>query len=216
MRRYDTYYSADKYEIVLAKQHKFYLQLFAGFSDEQPGRILVILLDSGGDGDPDYQDMVMESINEEVAAAPEKASNNAPYDHFEILAEGITKLSVYPKYNPRIKRPLCCVSVAKEVRTFRIWMSACQKDTFIYDGNACKPEVTVSYRKDTVLEQGIDYTISYERMSMPERRQLLFPEKDCSMEKSEKILRFRKQEKNPTSMRWLLMKQLQLLVPETV
>ena len=37
------------------------------------------------------------------------------------------------------------------------------KDAFIYDGNACKPEVTVSYRKDTVLEQGIDYTISYEK-----------------------------------------------------
>jgi hypothetical protein len=47
VRRYDTYYSADKYEIVLAKQHKFYLQLFDGFSDEQPGRIPVILLDSG-------------------------------------------------------------------------------------------------------------------------------------------------------------------------
>ena len=125
-------------------------------------------------------------------------------------------MSVYPKYNPRIKQTFMLRVGGKGSQDISDMDVSLSKDTFIYDGNACKPEVTVSYRKDTVLEQGIDYTISYERMSMPERRQLLFPEKDCSMEKSEKILRFRKQEKNPTSMRWLLMKQLQLLVPETV
>lgn len=216
MRRYDTYYSADKYEIVLAKQHKFYLQLFAGFPTSNPVGSLLYCWIQVSDGDPDYQDMVMESTNEEVAAAPEKASNNAPYDHFEILAEGITKLSVYPKYNPRIKQTFMLRVGGKGSQDISDMDVSLSKDTFIYDGNACKPEVTVSYRKDTVLEQGIDYTISYEKMSMPERRQLLFPEKDCSMEKSEKILRFRKQVKNPTSMRWSLMKQLQLLVPETV
>ena len=115
------------------------------------------------DGDTDYQDMVMESTNEEVAAAPEKASNNAPYDHYEIIAEGITKLSVYPKYNSRIKQTFMLRvgdEGSQDISDMDVTLS---KDTFLYDGNACKPEVTVSYRKDTVLEQGIDYTLSYEK-----------------------------------------------------
>ena len=95
--------------------------------------------------------------------APEKASNNAPYDHFEILAGGITKLSVYPKYNPRIKQTFMLRVGGKGSRDISDMDVSLSKDTFIYDGNACKPEVTVSYRKDTVLEQGIDYTISYEK-----------------------------------------------------
>lgn len=115
------------------------------------------------DGDTDYQDMVMESTNEEVAAAPEKASNNAPYDHFEILAEGITKLSIYPKYNPRIKQTFMLRVGDEGSQDISDMDVSLSKDAFIYDGNACKPEVTVSYRKDTVLEQGIDYTISYEK-----------------------------------------------------
>lgn len=105
----------------------------------------------------------MESTNEEVAAAPEKASNNVPYDHFEILAEGITKLSVYPKYNPRIKQTFMLRVGGKGSQDISDMDVSLSKDVFIYDGNACKPEVTVSYRKDTVLEQGIDYTISYEK-----------------------------------------------------
>lgn len=95
--------------------------------------------------------------------APEKASNNVPYDHFEILAEGITKLSVYPKYNPRIKQTFMLRVGGKGSQDISDMDVSLSKDAFIYDGNACKPEVTVSYRKDTVLEQGIDYTISYEK-----------------------------------------------------
>ncbi len=64
------------------------------FPTSNPVGSLLYCWIQASDGDPDYQDMVMESTNEEVAAVPEKASNNAPYDHFEILAEGITKLSV--------------------------------------------------------------------------------------------------------------------------
>lgn len=115
------------------------------------------------DGDTDYQDMVMESTNEEVAAAPEKASNNAPYDHYEIIAEGITKLSVYPKYNSRIKQTFMLRVGDEGSQDISDMDVSLSKDTFLYDGNACKPEVTVSYRKDTVLEQGIDYTLSYEK-----------------------------------------------------
>ena len=115
------------------------------------------------DGDTDYQDMVMESTNEEVAAAPEKASNNAPYDHYEIIAEGITKLSVYPKYNSRIKQTFMLRVGDEGSQDISDMDVSLSKDTFLYDGNACKPEVTVSYRKDTVLEQGVDYTLSYEK-----------------------------------------------------
>lgn len=115
------------------------------------------------DGDTDYQDMVMESTNEKVAAAPEKASNNAPYDHYEIIAEGITKLSVYPKYNSRIKQTFMLRVGDEGSQDISDMDVSLSKDTFLYDGNACKPEVTVSYRKDTVLEQGIDYTLSYEK-----------------------------------------------------
>ena len=133
------------------------------FQTSNPVGSLLYCWIQASDGDPDYQDMVMESTNEEVAAAPEKASNNAPYDHFEILAGGITKLSVYPKYNPRIKQTFMLRVGGKGSRDISDMDVSLSKDTFIYDGNACKPEVTVSYRKDTVLEQGIDYTISYEK-----------------------------------------------------
>ena len=133
------------------------------FPTSNPVGSLLYCWIQASDGDPDYQDMVMESTNEEVAAAPEKASNNAPYDHFEILAEGITKLSVYPKYNPRIKQTFMLRVGGKGSQDISDMDVSLSKDTFIYDGNACKPEVTVSYRKDTVLEQGIDYTISYEK-----------------------------------------------------
>ena len=133
------------------------------FPTSNPVGSLLYCWIQASDGNPDYQDMVMESTNEEVAAAPEKASNNAPYDHFEILAEGITKLSVYPKYNPRIKQTFMLRVGGKGSQDISDMDVSLSKDTFIYDGNACKPEVTVSYRKDTVLEQGIDYTISYEK-----------------------------------------------------
>lgn len=133
------------------------------FPTSNPVGSLLYCWIQASDGDPDYQDMVMESTNEEVAAAPEKASNNAPYDHFEILAGGITKLSVYPKYNPRIKQTFMLRVGGKGSRDISDMDVSLSKDAFIYDGNACKPEVTVSYRKDTVLEQGIDYTISYEK-----------------------------------------------------
>lgn len=133
------------------------------FPTSNPVGSLLYCWIQASDGNPDYQDMVMESTNEEVAAAPEKASNNVPYDHFEILAEGITKLSVYPKYNPRIKQTFMLRVGGKGSQDISDMDVSLSKDTFIYDGNACKPEVTVSYRKDTVLEQGIDYTISYEK-----------------------------------------------------
>ena len=133
------------------------------FPTSNPVGSLLYCWIQASDGDPDYQDMVMESTNEEVAAVPEKASNNAPYDHFEILAEGITKLSVYPKYNPRIKQTFMLRVGDEGSQDISDMDVSLSKDVFIYDGNACKPEVTVSYRKDTVLEQGIDYTISYEK-----------------------------------------------------
>lgn len=133
------------------------------FPTSNPVGSLLYCWIQASDGDPDYQDMVMESTNEEVAAAPEKASNNAPYDHFEILVEGITKLSVYPKYNPRIKQTFMLRVGGEGSQDISDMDVSLSKDAFIYDGNACKPEVTVSYRKDTVLEQGIDYTISYEK-----------------------------------------------------
>ena len=133
------------------------------FPTSNPVGSLLYCWIQASDGDPDYQDMVMESTNEEVAAVPEKASNNAPYDHFEILAEGITKLSVYPKYNPRIKQTFMLRVGGEGSQDISDMDVSLSKDAFIYDGNACKPEVTVSYRKDTVLEQGIDYTISYKK-----------------------------------------------------
>ena len=123
------------------------------FPTSNPVGSLLYCWIQASDGDPDYQDMVMESTNEEVAAAPEKASSNAPYDHFEILAEGITKLSVYPKYNPRIKQTFMLRVGDEGSQDISDMDVSLSKDAFIYDGNACKPEVTVSYRKDTVLEK---------------------------------------------------------------
>ena len=133
------------------------------FPTSNPVGSLLYCWIQAGDGDEDYQDMVMESTNEEVAVPPEKASNNSAYDHYEILAEGITKLSVYPKYNPRIKRTFMLRVGDEGSQDISEMDVSLSKETFIYDGNACQPEVTVSYRKDTVLEPDIDYTISYEK-----------------------------------------------------
>ena len=72
-------------------------------------------------------------------------------------------MSVYPKYNPRIKQTFMLRVGDEGSQDISDMDVSLSKDAFIYDGNACKPEVTVSYRKDTVLEQGIDYTISYEK-----------------------------------------------------
>lgn len=55
-------------------------------------------------GDSDWQDIVMESSNEKVACPPKKPSNDSPYDAFDLLADGVTQISVYPKYNPALKQ----------------------------------------------------------------------------------------------------------------
>ena len=83
--------------------------------------------------------------------------------HTTILRFWQEESRVYPKYNPRIKQTFMLRVGGKGSRDISDMDVSLSKDTFIYDGNACKPEVTVSYRKDTVLEQGIDYTISYEK-----------------------------------------------------
>ena len=53
------------------------------FPTSNPVGSLLYCWIQASDGDPDYQDMVMESTNEEVAAVPEKASNT-----YRIAAHG--------------------------------------------------------------------------------------------------------------------------------
>ena len=55
-------------------------------------------------GDEDYQTMIMESSNENVAVPCSKEATNSADDYFDILGAGVTTLTVYPKYNPTLKR----------------------------------------------------------------------------------------------------------------
>ena len=55
-------------------------------------------------GDEDYQTVIMESSNENVAVPCSKEATNSADDYFDILGAGVTTLTIYPKYNPALKR----------------------------------------------------------------------------------------------------------------
>ena len=55
-------------------------------------------------GDEDYQTVIMESSNENVAVPCSREATNSADDYFDILGAGVTTLTIYPKYNPALKR----------------------------------------------------------------------------------------------------------------
>jgi hypothetical protein len=124
---------------------------------------IIYCLPSVIDGDSGYQDMVIESTDESVIAAMETVTANSS-NKLTVLSAGITTLTVYPKYNPSLKRTY----VARVGDTGSVDISTVDvtltQDTYEYSGKAVTPSVTVSYH-DTVLKQNTDYTLTYENNS---------------------------------------------------
>ena len=108
-------------------------------------------------GDSGYQDMVIESTDETVVSVPDKVNN---HNSLNVLSNGITILTIYPKYNPAMKKTYVVrigdsgsVDISPAVVTL-------SKDHYEYNGQECKPQVQVFYH-DTLLTKNTDYTVSY-------------------------------------------------------
>lgn len=113
------------------------------------------------DGDSGYRDMVIESTDESVISVPEKAIANYYNNKLQVLAPGITTISIYPKYNPGLKKTVVARIGDSGSVDFSVADVTLSQTEYEYVGVACEPSVTVSYH-DTILKQGTDYTISYE------------------------------------------------------
>ncbi|MDD6072092.1 MAG: leucine-rich repeat protein [Clostridiales bacterium] len=115
----------------------------------------------GVDGDSSYRNMVIESTDESVISVPEKAIANSANNKLNVLAPGITTLTIYPKYNPSLKKKVTVRignSESVDISTADVTLS---QTSYKYDGTACTPSVSVSYH-DTSLTKGTDYTVAYE------------------------------------------------------
>ena len=116
---------------------------------------------SGVKGDENYCDMVIESSDESVLLPPDQVYPNAPLNPIQVKKPGIATLSIYPKYNPRIKKTFIVrVGDAGSV-DIALADVTLSPNSYTYSGNSCTPAVNVSYY-GTPLTQGTDYTVSYE------------------------------------------------------
>ncbi len=116
---------------------------------------------SGVKGDENYCDMVIESSDESVLLPPDQVYPNAPLNPIQVKKPGIATLSIYPKYNPRIKKTFIVrVGDAGSV-DIALADVTLSPNSYTYSGKSCTPAVNVSYY-GTPLTQGTDYTVSYE------------------------------------------------------
>lgn len=114
------------------------------------------------DGDSGYRDMVIESTDESVISVPETAVANSSSNRLNVLAPGITTITIYPKYNPSLKRTVVARIGDAESVDFTVADITLSQTAYEYSGAECKPSVIVSYH-DTTLKLGTDYTVSYEK-----------------------------------------------------
>ena len=114
----------------------------------------------GVNGDSSYQDMIMESTDQSVISVPTTAIPNSANNKLNVIAPGITTLTVYPKYNPKLRKKVIARigdSGSVDISTADVTLS---QTSYEYDGTACTPSVSVSYH-DTILTQGTDYKVAY-------------------------------------------------------
>ncbi len=115
----------------------------------------------GVDGDENYQDMMIESSDESVISVPKTAMPNSSNNQLHVLAPGITTLTIYPKYNPNLKKTLTARIGDPQSVDISTADTVLSQESYPYTGNPCTPEVSVSYH-DVLLKEGIDYTLTYE------------------------------------------------------
>ncbi len=115
----------------------------------------------GVDGDSAYQEIVISSTDESVITVPENPVANSGWNQLEVVGAGITTLTIYPRYNPDLKRSVIVRVGDTGSVDFSVADVTLSQTAFEYTGVACTPTVAVSYH-DTMLIDGKDYNVSYE------------------------------------------------------
>jgi len=104
---------------------------------------------------------MIESSDESVISVPKTAMPNSSNNQLHVLAPGITTLTIYPKYNPNLKKTLTARIGDPQSVDISTADTVLSQESYPYTGNPCTPEVSVSYH-DVLLKEGIDYTLTYE------------------------------------------------------
>ena len=112
-------------------------------------------------GDSDYQELRIESTDPSVVSTPGIISDKTYLNPPNVLAAGITQITVYPTYNPALKKTYTLrigENGSVDIAQAEITLS---EKSYIYTGNPQKPKVTVTMH-GTALTENKDYTIRYE------------------------------------------------------
>lgn len=112
-------------------------------------------------GDSDYQELRFESTDPSVVSTPGIISDKTYLNPLNVLAAGITQITVYPTYNPALKKTYTLrigENGSVDIAQAEITLS---EKSYIYTGNPQKPKVTVTMH-GTTLTENKDYTIRYE------------------------------------------------------
>lgn len=113
------------------------------------------------DGDEAYQDMVIESSDESVISVPETAVPNSSNNQLHVLAPGIATLTIYPKYNPALRKILTVRIGDPQSVDITTADTVLSQTSYPYTGMACTPDVSVTFH-DVLLKEDADYTLTYE------------------------------------------------------
>ena len=126
---------------------------------ENPIGSNILCLISKVNGDSGYQDLMFGSTDNSVIEAPTTSVSSGSVK-FKVKKAGIATISVYPKYNPSIKRSYTIrvgatgsVDISSAVVTLAKTSLACEAST-----STLAPTVTYNGIK---LTSGTDYTVSY-------------------------------------------------------
>lgn len=112
-------------------------------------------------GDSDYQELRIESTDPSVVSTPGIISDKTYLNPLNVLAAGITQITVYPTYNPALKKTYTLrigENGSVDIAQAEITLS---EKSYIYTGNPQKPKVTVTMH-GTTLTENKDYTVRYE------------------------------------------------------
>lgn len=112
-------------------------------------------------GDSDYQELRIKSTDPSVVSTPGIISDKTYLNPLNVLAAGITQITVYPTYNPALKKTYTLrigENGSVDIAQAEITLS---EKSYIYTGNPQKPKVTVTMH-GTTLTENKDYTIRYE------------------------------------------------------
>lgn len=112
-------------------------------------------------GDSDYQELRIESSDPSVISTPGIISDKTYVNPLNVLAAGITQITVYPTYNPALKKTYTLrigENGSVDIAQAEITLS---EKSYIYTGKPQKPKATVTMH-GTTLTENKDYTIRYE------------------------------------------------------